>query len=146
MQKFINIALVIFKIYKIVTPTTFPMKFDTKQNKPDINGVKEENCHVHLINFCGWPFKIFYDLLKFWWNPFLHLPENLLLNRSVLLCLLKMFFCHQTMDRVFLKTLRKSIFVDSCFFSYFHIFGEEPLNPQESICEKTLPVRIYLQV
>ena len=31
MQKFINIALVILKIFKIVTPTTFPMKFDTKQ-------------------------------------------------------------------------------------------------------------------
>ena len=30
------------------------------------------------------------------------------------------FFCYQTLDRVFLKTLRKSVFVDSCVFSYFN--------------------------
>ena len=47
------------------------------------------------------------------------------------------FFCYQDIDRVFLKTLRKSIFVDNCFFSYSHVFDEEPLNPQESIHEKT---------
>ena len=35
--------------------------------------------------------------------------------------------------------------MDCCFFSYFHRFGEEPLNPQESILEKTHLVRIYLQ-
>ena len=55
------------------------------------------------------------------------------------------FFCYQTIDRVFCKTLRKSIFVDSCFFSYFDVFGEEPLNPQESIREKTHLIRIHLQ-
>ena len=31
MQKFIDIALVVFKIFKVVKPKTFPMKFDTKQ-------------------------------------------------------------------------------------------------------------------
>ena len=48
-----------------------------------------------------------------------HLLENLLLNRSILLCLFKMFFCYQPIYRVFLKTLRKSIFVDTCFFVIF---------------------------
>ena len=116
------------------------------QNKSDINGVKGKNGRVHPINVFGWPSKIFHDLLKFRWNPFLHLPENLLLDRSILLCLFKMFFCYQTIDRVFLKTLQKSIFVNSCFFSYFHVFGEEPLNAPESVCEKTLLVKIHLQV
>ena len=55
------------------------------------------------------------------------------------------YFYYLTIDRVFLKTLQKSIFVDCCFFSYFHGFGEEPLNPQESIREKTHLVRIHLQ-
>ena len=54
--KIINIALLIFKIPKTVTPTTFPMKFDT--SKPDINGVvKRKNGRVHQI------FVI--DILKF---------------------------------------------------------------------------------
>ena len=55
------------------------------------------------------------------------------------------FFYYQAIARVFLKALQKSIFVDCCFFSYFHGFGEEPLNPQESIREKTHLVRIHLQ-
>ena len=42
---------------------------------------------------------------------------------------------------VFLKTLRKSNFLDSCF----HGLREEPLNPQESIREKTHLVTIPLQ-
>ena len=99
MQKFINIALEIFKIFKIVTPTTFPMNIDTK--KPDINGVKGKNGRVHPINFCISPSKNFHDVLKFRWNPFLHLPKNLLLSRSILLCLFKMFFCYQTIDKGF---------------------------------------------
>ena len=53
------------------------------------------------------------------------------------------FFYYQTIDRVFLKTF--SIFVDCCFFSYFHRFGEKPLNPQESIREKPHLVRIHMQ-
>ena len=43
------------------------------------------------------------------------------------------------------KLLRKSIFMDSYFFSYFHGFVEEPRNPQESTREKTHLVKIYLQ-
>ena len=31
MNKFIKIALVVLKIFKLVKPTTFSMKFDTKQ-------------------------------------------------------------------------------------------------------------------
>ena len=55
------------------------------------------------------------------------------------------FFYYQAIDRIFLKTLQKSVFVDWCFFSCFHGFGEEPLNPQEIIREKTHLVKIYLQ-
>ena len=47
--------------------------------------------------------------------------------------------------QVFLKTLQESIFADICFFSYFHGFAEEPLNPQESIREKTHLVTTYFQ-
>ena len=36
----------------------------------------------------------------------------------------------------FLKTWRKCISVDSYFFSYFHGFGEEPFNLQESVSER----------
>ena len=46
---------------------------------------------------------------------------------------------------VFLKAFRKSNFLDSCVFSYFHGFGQEPLNPQESISEKTHLVTIQLK-
>ena len=53
------------------------------------------------------------------------------------------FFYYQTID--YRRTLQKSIFVDCCFFSYFHGFDEEPLNPQKSICEKTHLVRIHSQ-
>ena len=35
--------------------------------------------------------------------------------------------------------------MDSCFFSYFHVFGEEPFNLQESICEKIHLTTIHLQ-
>ena len=55
------------------------------------------------------------------------------------------FFYYQVIGRVLLKTLQKSIFVDCYFFSCFHGFGEEPLDPQESIREKTRLVRIHLQ-
>ena len=56
------------------------------------------------------------------------------------------FFNYQTIGRVFLKTLQKSIFVDSCFFSYFRGFGEELSNPEEEPKrEKTHLVRIHLQ-
>ena len=41
--------------------------------------------------------------------------------------------------------MQKSVFVNCCFFSYFPGFGEEPLNPQESIREKTHLVRIHFQ-
>ena len=46
---------------------------------------------------------------------------------------------------IFLKTLRKSIFVDSYFFSYFHGFGEEPFNLQKSVCEEINLATIHLQ-
>ena len=39
---------------------------------------------------------------------------------------------------VFLKTLRKSIFVDSCFFSYFQGFSEEPLNKNQYVRKLSL--------
>ena len=122
------------KIFKIVTPTTVSMKFYTKQTW--YKWGQREKWPRSSNKFCGWPSKIFDDLLKFRWNPSLHSPESLLLNRSILLCLFEMFFCYQTIDRVFLKTLRKSIFMDSCFFSYFHVFGEEPLNLLESLVKK----------
>ena len=48
-------------------------------------------------------------------------------------------------SRVFVKTLQKFIFVGCCFFSYFHGFGEEPLNYQETILEKAHLVRIHLK-
>ena len=34
MKKFVNIALVVLQIFKVVKPTPFPMKFDTKQAWP----------------------------------------------------------------------------------------------------------------
>ena len=61
------------------------------------------------------------------------------------LCFWIYFFYYQTVDRAFLRTLQKSVFVDCCFFSYFHGFGKEQLNPQESIREKNHLVRIHLQ-
>ena len=38
-----------------------------------------------------------------------------------------------------------NIIITCCFFICFHGFGEEPLNPQETIREKTHLVRIHLQ-
>ena len=55
------------------------------------------------------------------------------------------FFCYKIIDRVFLKALRESIFVNGCFFSYFHGIGDEPRNRQESIRKKASLVRIHLQ-
>ena len=54
-------------------------------------------------------------------------------------------YISQTIERVFLKTLRKSIFVDSYFFSYFHGFGEKAFNLQESVCEKICLATMHLQ-
>ena len=101
-QTFINIALVVFKLFKMVTPTTLPMKFNTKEtcykwvqrekwpySSKNIIEVSSLTSLVHLIYFCGWPSEIVDDLLKFRGNPFLHLPESLLLNRSFLLCVSK---------------------------------------------------------
>ena len=51
------------------------------------------------------------------------------------------FYC-QTLDWGF--SLRKSIFVENCSFSYFHVFAREPINTQESLCEKNHLVTIYL--
>ena len=51
MQKFIDIALVVLKIFKAVKPTIFLMKFDTKQAY--VNGVKGKNARVHPGNFCS---------------------------------------------------------------------------------------------
>ena len=65
---------------------------------------------VFLINFCGWPSKIFHDLLKFWWNHFLHLPENLLLNRSIHYVFLKRFSVTKLYTEFFLK-LCKNLFM-----------------------------------
>ena len=45
----------------------------------------------------------------------------------------------------FLKTLRKSIFVNRYFCSCFHRFGEESFNLQESLCEKINLATIHLQ-
>ena len=47
--------------------------------------------------------------------------------------------------RVSLKTLQKSIFADSCFFSSFQGFNEEPLDLQESIYEENHLVTVHLQ-
>ena len=55
------------------------------------------------------------------------------------------FFCYQTIDRVFLKLCENIFFLDSCFFIYIHVFGEAPLNLQESVREKNHLVRIHLQ-
>ena len=65
---------------------------------------------VFLINFCGWPSKIFHVLLKFWWNHFLHLPENLLLNRSIHYVFLKRFSVTKLYTEFFLK-LCKNLFM-----------------------------------
>ena len=51
MQKLIDIALVVLKVFKMVKSTTFLRVFDTK--KPDVNRVKRKNGGVHPINFCG---------------------------------------------------------------------------------------------
>ena len=51
MQKFIDIALIVLKIFKAVKPTIFPMKFDTKQ--AFVNGVKGNNARVHPRHFCS---------------------------------------------------------------------------------------------
>ena len=40
--------------------------------------------------------------------------------------------------------MRKSIFVDSYLFTYFHWFGEEPFTLQESVCERIHLVTINL--
>ena len=56
-----------------------------------------------------------------------------------------MFLLLPNYRRGFCKTSRKSIFVDSCFFSYLHVFGKRPLNPPKTIREKTHLVRIHLQ-
>ena len=76
MQKYIDIAIVVLKIFKVVKQTTFP--WNLTQSKPDVNGVKGNNSRVRPINFCGWTSKIFHDLLKFHGKPFLHLSENLI--------------------------------------------------------------------
>ena len=67
-------------------------KFIIISRKPDTSRAKGKNGRVHPINFCGWPSKIFHDLLKFRRNPFLHFPENVLLNRYFLLCLFEIYF------------------------------------------------------
>ena len=42
------------------------------------------------------------------------------------------FYC-QTIDWGF--SLRKSIFVENCSFSYIHVFDRESINTQESMWE-----------
>ena len=92
MQNLIDIALVVLRIIKVVKPTTFP--WNLRQNKSDVNGVKEKHDRVvHPINFCGWPSKIFQDL-KFRGKHFLRLSENLQLSRSFLSWFLKIFLIY----------------------------------------------------
>ena len=58
----------------------------------------------------------------------------------------QLHFFYQTIDRAFLKTLWRFIFLISYFLdSYFHGFGKEPLNAQELMREKTHPVMIHLE-
>ena len=61
------------------------------------------------------------------------------LNRSILLCLFKMFFSYQTIYRVLLKTLRKSIFVVAVSLVIFTYLAKSHLI-LDSIYEKTLLV------
>ena len=61
--KFINIALVVLKIFKVVKYTTFSMSFDT--NKPDVNRVKGKNGRVHQIIFL----RLAMTFLSFAGNP-----------------------------------------------------------------------------
>ena len=68
-------------------PTCWSINITLVIFKPDINGVKGKIGPVNPINFCR-SFKIFYDFPKFRRIPFLHLTENLLLNRPFLLCFL----------------------------------------------------------
>ena len=75
MQKFINIALVVLKIFKVVKSTTFLFT----EIKPDVNGTEGEHGRVHPITFCGRPSKIsretlFYIYLKTYYSidPFHH--------------------------------------------------------------------------
>ena len=57
-QKFINIALVVRKIFKVVKSSPSPRHFT--KIKPDVNEVKVKSGCVRLINFCGWSSKIFH--------------------------------------------------------------------------------------
>ena len=50
---------------------------------------------------------------------------------------------YQTIDKVFLKTSRKSIFVANGFFRYFHVFDEEILNPLKSLSD-SIHVKTHL--
>ena len=91
MQKLIKTELLWFSKY-LKWLHQLPSPWNLRQSKLYTNGVKGKNGRVHPIDFCGWPSKIFHGLLKFPGNPFLHLPENLLLTRSFLLCLFKQYF------------------------------------------------------
>ena len=51
MQKYIDIAIVVLKIFKVVKQSTFP--WNLTQSKPDVNGVKGNNGRVRPINYCG---------------------------------------------------------------------------------------------
>ena len=48
MQKVINIALVVLKIFKVIKSTTFPTKFDR-----NVNGVEGKIGCAHPANFRG---------------------------------------------------------------------------------------------
>ena len=73
-------------------------------------------------------------LLQYHYNLWKISIRYLVLNISLLNSLIEI-----------IETPQKPVLVDYCFFSYVHGYGEELLNPKESICEKTHLVRIHLQ-
>ena len=89
MQKSINMLLRFSEYLKWLKLP--PSPWHLTEITTDVNGVESKNGRVNPINFCGWASKIFHDL-KFHGKPFLHLPENLLLNRYFLSWLSKIFF------------------------------------------------------
>ena len=51
MQNYIDIAIVVLKIFQVIKQTTF--SWNLTQSKPDVNGVKGNNGRVCPINYCG---------------------------------------------------------------------------------------------
>ena len=88
--RFIEIALVIFRIFKMVISTNLP--WNSTQSKSDANGVKGKNGRVHWIKFSGLPSKMFHNFLNSRESVFAFAWKKLLLSRSFLFrCLFKNF-------------------------------------------------------